>query len=136
MSDHRITWTLERDSVHGTFHCDAPADAECRSYADPKICGCELMSPEAAPPAPDGSRRWRHLAYDPAADDDVWHEHDRTGSCSKLVWFDDLTAQESYCGDETPPRDGPIKFEWDGEGYDWCYADEQRAAQREGSDDQ
>jgi hypothetical protein len=127
MSDHRITWTIERDAVVGKFVCEAPADAECRSYADPKVCSCETYA-DLEESVVDGQRRWRHLMYDEHGDE-VWHEHDRVGtnSCSLLVWFDDLRAEEAYCGDEQPAKDGPIKLVWDFDHYDWQYADQQRA---------
>lgn len=96
---HRIAWTIDlAEEPRATFTCDALPGAECRTWC---AVGCDEWCP--------GPEQ---------------HEQKDTGRCYVIEYLQNSgTAGEQYAGEETPLRDGPIVTSWEGDGYEWTYAD-------------
>jgi hypothetical protein len=89
----------------GAFVCLADSEASCHHYPD---CECESWSEE-------------HDAEHPP----VQHE-----TCWLESWFDAIPLEDMYVAEEAVGPvlghqfpDGPIDWEWDGDGIEWHYAD-------------
>jgi hypothetical protein len=93
---HTISWTLESwGSAVGRVECSAPAGSPCRLI-------CPLPAGEACESA-------------------CPHERVDYGECSVAEWLTEEGPGESYKGDATLARSGPIEVTWAGDHYEWNY---------------
>jgi hypothetical protein len=88
---HRVKWTIARWGVRGEVTCDAPAGAACRM-------GCPAGCDEPCV----------HLPVD-------------QGECLAIPWINNDDVEDTYAGDLTQLRDGPVELTWSGDGYEWRY---------------
>lgn len=96
---HGVIW----DGHQPYFYCESDADASCLNYA---YCGCDEWSEDHA----------------------NLHERVPQTECLYLPWLEaedhtylDLPWTED--GEPIQPRPGEIDVKWNGESYEWSYAD-------------
>lgn len=103
---HFVTLTLSDDSgVKADFICSAPPGSDCRKYC---AQGCEYIT-------------------DACRQNHQWDEgFQGLPKCNLTTWIEECGGYwwESYDGPATMPRSGPISFTWEGDFYNWQYADE------------
>lgn len=114
MNYHRVAVTLAEPDEDGwrstptiEFDCDAPEDAECRTYPD---CDCETFT------------------KDGQGNDVAGHPCVAGQECWLQGWFDntepDYTGTDSEDGFPTIANSGPIVTEFAGDYVEWRWADD------------
>lgn len=120
MSGHRIEWRHDRDTIHGRVVCDETDEwTDCRV-----VCAedCEQW------PAPDPGNR-THEVLDDAGHPLGKHAMRHVDYCNYVTWMDEASIEELFDGgSDVPVHDGPVAFTWTGDGYDWHYAEQERAS--------
>lgn len=97
---HWVRWTPEQDYVRGEIVCEGPDDAGCRYYCAE---GCAVYPCE--------------------------HPPTLGKTCGVVPRFDDGPECCCYSGPVgVPVRDGLIKLGWNGECYEWHYAESRPVA--------
>ncbi len=118
MSDHRVEWTHDRDTIVGRIVCTADADqgaAPCRWTCSAASCQ-DGWSGQAEK---DGDG-WFH-EYD-EIDGEVVRHPLRLESCNLVEYIDSSGGiEESYGGGPTEVRSGPVEVLWNGDYYEWWY---------------
>jgi hypothetical protein len=98
MSDHRVYWQIDRDSIDGVLLCSAGEGAYCRTGC---LEGCEFSCD---------------------------HEPGDTGSCLAVEWISSSGSLEVYheANEPHPLVSGPVEVRWDwkDENWVWRYLDE------------
>lgn len=91
--EHEVRWRLSTEFVEGRFGCGGDGKAFCRHYCQ---AGCEVYPCRHEP-----------TAY----------------ACVVVEWLSMEASADTFDGDETTLRNGPIEAVWDGDGYLWHYRD-------------
>ena len=117
VAEHHIALTLlSGGGVSAEFTCtETDPLAACRVTCEQD---CEEWTYERGPNGP------FHLMFDDDGHEDGWHPLIPVNYCVVVVLMDNSVWDETYSGDDTPARSGPIDVKWIGEGYTWRYAGE------------
>jgi len=98
---HSIELSLNDEGIHAEFRCDAGEDDNCH-----QVCafGCEIFDDYCV----------------------THHPREQVDYCNPVTFMiEGGDWYESYIGEETEPRSGPITFEWtSSDWYGWRYEDE------------
>ncbi len=114
MSDHKVLWHHDMDTIVGEIICtaDPESGALCRLDCENPACFEGAVGPVERV---DG--QWVH-----AYGDDELHPLKKTGYCNFREWMDcSSSIIESYGGPETEVRSGPIDVTWNGDNFEWTY---------------
>ena len=110
------------DYVRTEFECRAAETAECRTICARCIkdeqreqCDCEYVTEKGD--------------WDDAPDDPIGREPrlEHGQPCGMIAWFTETAPEEVYGGEPKPVRGPdwqPIVGIWNGDSYDWEYADD------------
>lgn len=104
MSGHTVAWWIDTWGVQGEIACHEPGTADCHTTCE----SCETWCRDGADPTLCGNcgRPLIHTEY-----------------CGVAVWLDGDSIIDTYQGEKVPLRDGPIVYQWTGDGWTWHYPD-------------
>lgn len=92
---HTINWRIEQEFITGRLVCTEPPESDCRM-----VC-------------PEGCESWP-----------CEHELVDGGACNPIEFIENSDGPVfCYGGPEAPLRDGEVVFTWNGDYYEWDYAD-------------
>lgn len=115
MSDHRMRFEWDRDSVTATLTCTAPEGADCRLIGADH-CDCENWVIERAD-SPMATPFHRVPTF---SGPDIIHWMHDGGHCNAVEWMDSGdTADFAEQGQEFLIAEVPVSLSWDDNGPLW-----------------
>lgn len=127
MSDHKVLWHHDMDTIVGEIICTANpgAGAACRFYCADSACEEGWIGPT--------KRDAKGLFHDYDLDDPdstavVFIRHPLSlQPCNVREWIESASSvAECYGGPETEVRSGPIDAAWNGDNFEWTYVGDEQ----------
>ena len=127
MSDHKVLWHHDMDTIVGEIICTADPEAGALCRLDCEHPGCEEGW---VGPATKDVGGWFHDydLDDPDSTSVVFIRHPlKFQSCNVREWIHaDSSVAGCYGGPETEVRSGPINVTWNGDYFEWTYVSDEQ----------